>query len=157
MVRIATADDAEALMRLINAAFVVERSFIDVDRVRLEEVQEHQKTGTFLVLGNLDACVYVELHGNRGYFGLLSVDPALQGTGLGRKMVDAAEQYCRDHGCEWMDLRVVSVREELPPLYRKLGYAEHGTEPFVSKFETKMPVHLIRMQKRLSAPAEAES
>jgi GNAT superfamily N-acetyltransferase len=152
MVRIATGDDAEALMRLINAAFVVERSFIDADRVRLDEVHDYQRRGAFLIYGDMEAGVYVELRGARGYFGLLSVDPARQGSGLGRRMVDAAEQYCRDRGCEWMDIRVVSVREELPPFYRKLGYAECGTEPFVSEFPTKMPVHLVKMEKKLFGP-----
>ena len=148
-VRTAAPSEAEALMRLINAAFVVERSFIDVDRVRLEDVRELQQKGAFLVGGGMDACVYVELRGDRGYFGLLSVDPPRQGNGLGRAMVDAAEQYCRERGCRWMDLRVVSVREELPPFYRKLGYAECGTEPFQSEFPTMVPVHLIRMEKSL--------
>jgi GNAT superfamily N-acetyltransferase len=147
--RIATPEDADALMRLINAAFVVERSFIDVERVRLEEVREFQRTGAFLVAGEMEACVYVEVRGDRGYFGLLSVDPARQGRGLGRAMVEAAEQYCRDRGCRWMDLRVVSVREELPPFYRKLGYAESGSEPFESEHPTKAPVHLIKMSKPL--------
>jgi GNAT superfamily N-acetyltransferase len=101
----------------------------------------------------MEACVYVEPRGDRGYFGMLSVDPARQGIGLGRAMVAAAEEYCRERGCEWMDLRVVSVREELPPFYRRLGYAESGTEPFESEFPTKMPVRLVKMQKRLSAPA----
>jgi GNAT superfamily N-acetyltransferase len=149
MVRIATEDDAEALMRLINAAFVVERSFIDVDRVRLDEVRELQRRGAFLVHGDMEAGVYVELGNGRGYFGLLSVAPERQGSGLGRRMVEAAERYCRDRGCEWMDIRVVNAREELPPFYRKLGYAECGTEPFVSEFPTKIPVHLVKMEKRL--------
>jgi len=149
LTRIATGVDAEALMRLINAAFIVERSFIDVDRVRLHEVEELQQSGVFLVAGEMDACVYVELRRDRGYFGLLSVDPARQGRGLGKAMVDAAEQYCRERGCRWMDLRVVSVREELPPFYRRLGYAECGVEPFVSEYPTKMPVHLLKMAKTL--------
>ena len=148
-IRNATADDAAALMRLINAAFVVERSFIDVDRVRIEEVREFLQKGVFLIAGDMEACVYVELRGARGYFGLLSVDPDRQGSGLGRAMVDAAERYCREHGCRWMDLRVVSAREELPPFYRKLGYRESGTEPFESEYPTKMPVHLVRMEKAL--------
>jgi GNAT superfamily N-acetyltransferase len=150
--RTATPDDAEALMRLINAAFVVERSFIDVERVRLNEVRDLQRSGLFLVVGNMEACVYVELRGDRGYFGLLSVDPARQGNGLGRALVDAAEQYCRDRGCRWIDLRVVSVRHELPPFYRKLGYTECGTEPFESEFPTMKPVHLIKMEKPLTEP-----
>jgi GNAT superfamily N-acetyltransferase len=155
LIRIAAPRESEALMRLINAAFVVERFFIDVDRVRIDEVRELQETGVFLVAGEMEACVYVEARGERGYFGLLSVDPARQGNGLGRALVDAAEQYCRDRGCRWMDLRVVSVREELPGFYRKLGYVESGTEPFESDYPTKLPVHLVKMQKRLSAPPKA--
>lgn len=149
LTRIASNEDAEALMRLINAAFVVERFFIDVERVRLDEVRELQHRGNFLVAGEMEACVYVEVRGERGYFGLLSVAPSRQGNGLGRAMVDAAECYCRDRGCRWVDLRVVSVREDLPPYYRKLGYAESGTEEFVAEFPTKMPVHLVKMEKAL--------
>jgi GNAT superfamily N-acetyltransferase len=149
LTRIATSEDAEALMRLINAAFVVERFFIDVERVRLDEVCEHLDRGAFLVAGEMDACVYVEVRGERGYFGLLSVDPSRQGNGLGRALVEAAESYCRDRGCQWVDLRVVSVREELAPFYRKLGYVESGTEEFVSEFPTKIPVHLVKMEKAL--------
>jgi len=149
VIRTATTGDAEALMRLINTAFEVERFFIDVERVRLDEVREHQQKGAFLVAGNMEACVYVEVRGDRGYFGLLSVDPAKQGNGLGRMLVDAAEQYCRERGCRVMDLRVVSVREDLPPFYRKLGYTDSGSEPFESEYPTKMPVHLMKMQKAI--------
>jgi GNAT superfamily N-acetyltransferase len=149
LTRIATSEDAEALMRLINAAFVVERFFIDVERVRLDEVRKLQERGEFLVAGEMEACVYVEIRGERGYFGLLSVDPARQGNGLGRALVEAAESYCRERGRRWVDLRVVSVRDDLPPFYRKLGYVESGTEEFVSEFPTKMPVHLVKMEKPL--------
>jgi GNAT superfamily N-acetyltransferase len=148
--RIATPEDAEALMALINAAFIVERFFIDVERIQLEEVRQLQQSGVFVVTGEMAACVYVELRGDRGYMGLLSVDPKRQGTGLGRMMVEAAEEYAREKACGWMDLRVVSVRDDLPPFYRKLGYAEAGTEPFDSEHPTKMPVHLVRMEKRLT-------
>jgi GNAT superfamily N-acetyltransferase len=149
LTRIASTGDAEALMRLINAAFVVERFFIDVERVRIDEVRELQTRGEFLVAGEMDACVYVELRGERGYFGLLSVEPSKQGSGLGRALVEAAECHCRQRGCRWIDLRVVSVREDLPPFYRKLGYAESGTEEFVSDYPTKIPVHLVKMEKAL--------
>src|SRR5262249_53883526 len=136
---------------LINAAFVVDRFFIDLERVDLAEVHRQLKTGAFLVAGEMEACVYVEVGDERGYFGLLSVDPLRQGKGLGRLMVEAAEEYCRDRGREWIELKFVSAREELPGFYRRLGYTEAGTEPFPSEVPTKMPVHLIKMQKRLSA------
>ena len=61
---------------------------------------------------------------------MLAVDPPLQGSRLGRVMVDAAESHCRNRGCRWMDLRVLSPRRELLPFYEKLGYVQVRTEKF---------------------------
>jgi len=99
------------------------------------------------------ATVYVEVRGERGYFGLLSVEPALQGRGLGRLLVDAAEAQCRAVGCTAMDIRVVDVRAELPPFYRRLGYRETGSEPFSEDGAAKMPCRFIVMSKALDRPA----
>ena len=113
-IRPAVRHDAAALVRLINAAFAVERFFVDADRVDFGEVLRHLDTGTFFVEDAVSASVYVEPRGDRAYLGLLSVDPPLQGSGLGRALVAAAESYARGQGCRYMDLRVVSLREELP-------------------------------------------
>jgi hypothetical protein len=48
-----------------------------------------------------------------------------------------------------MDLNVVNLREELPPFYRKRGYAEQGTAPFPGDAPTKLPCHFVRMSKPL--------
>ena len=108
--------------------------------------------GRFLVLaddGALRGCVYVEISGDRGYFGMLSVDPSRQRLGLGRRLVEASEQFCRDAGCTSMELHVVSLRAELPPFYRKLGYEETGTQEFSPTEEWTQPCHFIVMMKRL--------
>ena len=89
--------------------------------------------GTFLVAekgGAPVGCVYVEERGERGYFGLLAVDPAEHGKGLGRMLVEAAEDRFRRAGCRAVDISVVDLRTELPPFYRRLGYVETGTAPF---------------------------
>src|SRR6266481_3786911 len=99
--RVASLADAEALVRLINSAFRVELPFIDGDRIDAEGVRSYMAKGKFLVADDttaLAASVYVELRGVRGYLGLLGVDPLRQGTGLGRKMMDAAENYFREAG-----------------------------------------------------------
>jgi GNAT superfamily N-acetyltransferase len=148
----ALAADAEALTAIINRAFVVEKFFIDGDRLNLEMVHEFLGKGEFLIADDdacVAGCVYVEVRGGRGYLGLLSVDPARQKTGLGRLLVEAAEAHCRARGCRAMDLRVVNLRAELPPLYRRLGYAENGTEAFPPGEGAKMPCHLVKMTKTI--------
>jgi len=152
MIRRAVESDAGTLTHLINAAFAVEQFFIDSDRISLAQVGEYFQTGAFLVAendGEMAACIYVELRGERGYFGLLSVDPIRQRSGLGRRLIAAAEEFCRNAGCRFMDMRIVNLREELPAYYTKLGYAETGISPFPPEVETKLPCHFVEMTKVL--------
>ena len=132
-VRVASVSDCEALASLINSAFAIEK-FLEGERTDPEQLKEMMRKGQFLLgcdaAGQLVASVYVEVRGSRGYFGMLAVHPEQQKNGLGSKMVGAAEEYCRAKGCGAMDLVVLSLRPELPPLYRKLGYAESGVEEF---------------------------
>jgi GNAT superfamily N-acetyltransferase len=102
------------------------------------------------------ACVYVEIR-ERGYLGLLAVDPPRQGGGYGRKMVTEAEDYARAAGCEFMDLRIANIRAELPPFYRRLGYVETGTEPFAPDARPTQPCHFVKMSKRLGVARATES
>ncbi|HEV7502164.1 MAG TPA: GNAT family N-acetyltransferase [Vicinamibacteria bacterium] len=152
-VRAAAPEEADALAALINAAFAVERFFIDGDRTSAAEVRALMGKGAFLVSeaqGALSGCVYVERRGARGYFGLLAVDPARKGTGLGRALVAAAEDRFRGQGCEAADISVVDLRQELPPFYRRLGYVETGTAPFPSDGKATRPCHFILMSKPLA-------
>jgi ribosomal protein S18 acetylase RimI-like enzyme len=151
-IRAADVPDVDALVRLINSAFRVEQPFIEGDRIDAEDVRSYMAKGKFLVAGNsssLAASVYVELRGDRGYLGLLGVDPARQGTGLGRRMMDAAENYFREAGCQAVDLRVISARTPLPAFYRHLGYVETGIAPFAPDVPVKVPCHYILMSKIL--------
>ena len=151
-IRRASTSDAEALTRLINAAFVVERVVFEGDRVDANEVYTYMRKGTFLLAeesGKVIACVYVEVREQRGYLGLLSVDPPRQGLGLGRQLVAVAEDFARGAGARAMDLRVISARAELLPFYRRFGYEETGTAPFAPGLKTKIPSHYILMSKPL--------
>jgi N-acetylglutamate synthase-like GNAT family acetyltransferase len=152
MIRRASQLDAAALLQLINAAFQVEKFFIDADRIALPQVHEYLQKGAFLIAeedGEIAACIYVELRGERGYFGLLSVDPARQRSGLGKQLIAAAEDFCRNSRCQFMDLLIVNLREELPPYYHSLGYRESGISPFTAEIETRLPCHFIQMTKAL--------
>jgi GNAT superfamily N-acetyltransferase len=151
-IRLALETDVEPLVRLINSAFRVELPFIDGDRIDREGVGTYMAKGKFLVaedFAGLAGCVYVELRGGRGYLGLLSVDPPRQGAGLGRKLMDAAEDYFREARCVAVDLRVISPRAPLPAFYRHLGYSEAGTAPFAASVPIKVPCHYILMSKSI--------
>ena len=151
--RMAVLGDAERITALINLAYRVEDFFKIGDRTDTGEVLARMKKGTFLLLGDdggpLAGCVYVDVQGNAGYFGMLSIDPARQGQGLGSRLIAAAEDYCRNAGCTAMELEVVDLRTELPPFYQKLGYSETGTRPFAAHEVTKLPCHYIVMSKPL--------
>src|SRR5258708_22209934 len=99
--RFRTADlgDVEPLVRLINSAFRVELPYIEGDRIDAAGVRSYMAKGKFLLAEDLPAlagCVYVELRADRGYLGLLGVAPQCQGTGLGRKLMHAAENFFRE-------------------------------------------------------------
>ena len=94
------------------------------------------------------AAIYIEVRGARGYFGMLSVDPARQKAGIGRILVDSAEAHFRAAGCQAVDIKIVHLRSELPPYYRALGYVETGTAPFVDD-NLKQEAHFVIMSKPL--------
>lgn len=148
------ADDAdiENLVALINAAFVVEQIAIPGDRIDRIGIQKYMGAGRFVVFEQTDSllgCVYVETRGQRGYLGLLAVDPEQQGRGIGRKLANEAESHFRNEGCRAVDLRVISARSELVAFYEKLGFAVHGTSPMPETVPLKIPCHYIHMSKNL--------
>jgi N-acetylglutamate synthase-like GNAT family acetyltransferase len=151
-VRLAGGADTGAIAALINAAFLVEKFFIDGDRINEEEVRRLLEKGCFLAAeaeGGLAGCVYVECTGDRAYLGLLSVAQSRRRGGVGRRLVAAAEEIGRQSGCKFIDLRIVNLRTELPAYYQRLGYEETGAAPFPADVPTKVPCHFIIMSKGL--------
>lgn len=155
--RVATKDDIPELIRVINAAYRAEDFFINGDRTNAADLMHRIEgtTGDFLVLDDpLDAglllgAVYVELRGARGYFGMLSVDPARQGEGVARLLVEGTEAYCAAHGCDSMEIDVVNLRDELPAFYRRFGYVIGEDHPFPEPAKLSRPAHLVRWTKSL--------
>jgi len=130
----------------------VERPFIGGDRVDNEGTLKYLSTGQFLLLEENDAlvgCVYLEKRGDRMYLGLLSIDPASQGKGLGRKLMDEAEEFAVRAGCVAMDLRTISQRKDIQPFYEHLGYTVTSMTPIPSEIPMVVPGHFVHMSKVL--------
>lgn len=153
-IRTATPDDIAEIVRVVNSAFTMEL-FLEGTRTDTERTTEMMEKGVFLVAEDaaqrMIGAVYVELRGERGYFGMLAVEPSLQRMGLGRMLVEASENYSREHGCTFMDLVVLSARTELPPYYHRLGYVETSTAEFLPNRPMKPGIecHKIIMSKAL--------
>jgi len=156
VIREATVTDSAEVAALVNLAYRVEDFFKVGDRTDAEEIAGLLEADAFLVAvnsaGPMAGSIYVAVKDGRGYFGMLSVHPDYQGHGLGRRLVEAAEERCRAAGCTEMDLWVVNLREELPPLYRHLGYSESGTAPWPADYlhQLSRPAHFVIMSKLLA-------
>lgn len=153
-VRVATTSDMPEMIAVINGAFLVE-DFLEGCRTDQQRLSTLMQQGTFLLAhnetGQLVASVYLEKRGERCYLGMLAVEPSHQGQGFGRIMTAASEEHAQKWGCTAIDLTVLSLRSELLPFYRKLGYQQIGTDEFRPSRPLKAGVqcHCIKLAKSL--------
>lgn len=156
-VRRAGAADVPEVVRVTNAAYVVESFFIDGTRTNVDEVAMllAQPQSAFLVIddpdvpGTLRASVYTETRGDRGYFAMLAVEPAHQGTGLARRLLGQVEDHCRAAGCRRLDFDMINLRAELPAFYARFGFVQVGTSEMGDRHKLKMECYRINMSKPL--------
>ncbi|MEO8568058.1 MAG: GNAT family N-acetyltransferase, partial [Ginsengibacter sp.] len=64
---------------------------------------EHEITG----------CVNLQQHGEKIYLGMFSVSPHMQGAGIGKQILKAAEEYALHKKCTAIYMSVISLRKEL--------------------------------------------
>lgn len=138
--RSARAADAAAITALVNAAYrgdsgrqgwTTESDLLDGTRISLETVQALLATPDCRVLvaeaaGRLVACAELRPEGGQLYLGMLTVRPELQGQGIGRRLMDAAEDHARALGLRGLVMTVISRRHELIAWYVRLGFRPTG-------------------------------
>lgn len=158
--RIATIDDLNAIVDVTNRAFLAEQFCVTGDRTDAADIRHRFATGIFFVIDDpsnrsrLLGSVFCSVENSRGYLGLLSVNPDAQGQGHARTLVAAVEQHCRSAGCNFLDITVVNVRNELFPFYAKLGFAAFDVLPFPVPVRALQPLHLVKMTKPLLSPGQ---
>lgn len=152
--RLATGEDAPRLISMINSAFSIEQ-FLEGMRTDEARLAAMMAKGSILMAedgaGNLLGSVYFELRGLRGYLGMLAVDPAQQGQGIARRLLEQAEKHLRETGCNEVEIIVLNMRPELLPIYRRMGFVDAGTMEFKPSRPLKpgVEVHGIIMLKKL--------
>ena len=142
----AEASDAPAVTALINRAYRGESSragwTTEADLLiglRIDEVGIHTVLNDPLSLlllavdaGTIVASIHGHLESDGVHFGLFAVEPVLQGRGVGKKLLKAAESAVKDHwGVTTAIMEVIPLRHELIRFYERHGYGRTGeTLPF---------------------------
>jgi predicted N-acetyltransferase YhbS len=76
-------------------------------------------------------CVLLEKKENTLYLGMLSVDPQMQASGIGKLLLQQGELYAQDQGYDTVTITVINIRHELIDWYKRKGYRPTGnSQPF---------------------------
>lgn len=142
----AVAADAESVAALVNAAYrgetskqgwTTEADLLDGRRTEAQAIARLlAEPDSVLLLGRcharLVATVHLQRHGTQAHLGMLTVDPTLQGFGIGKRLLAAAESYAvQTWSVSTMTMSVITCRDELLAFYRRRGYRHTGlVEPF---------------------------
>lgn len=138
--RRAVAKDIVAVTSLVNRAYrpgngpagwTHEDSHVQGPRLTepQAEVEIHHPQGHLLIAEQgtvLLGCIQVIRRGDVAWLGLLAVDPAYQGQGLGRWLMAEAEAWAGEDGARTAALWVLEARHELWVYYNRQGYFPTG-------------------------------
>lgn len=144
--RPATLADIDALVVLVTSAYrgdaskqgwTTEADMLDGQRIDPGVLRKDIERERSLIIiaereAQLLACAHVAEENGAGYFGMFSVQPDLQGGGVGKLLLAETERIARD---EWrlpaMRMTVIDIRDELIAFYERRGYRRTGiTKPF---------------------------
>ncbi|MDZ7645803.1 MAG: GNAT family N-acetyltransferase [Cytophagales bacterium] len=145
MISLATIGDVFELDKLVNAAYrgdssrqgwTTEADLLDGTRTNADAIVEliqNPDTTLFKYTEDDQILGCVELRNEKGklYLGMLTVRPHLQGKGIGKQLLVAAEVEAKRQNCRSIFMTVLSVRKELIDWYVRHGYQLTGDrKPF---------------------------
>lgn len=146
-VKKAIRQDIPELVKLVNSAYRGDASKkgwtteadlllgeIRTDAASLEHIFSNENDAILKYTTDDDliaGCVYLQKQHHKLYLGMLSVNPELQAGGIGKQLLDAAEEYAKENDCHTITMTVISVRKELIAWYLRHGYQLTGlNKPF---------------------------
>ncbi|MFZ2236781.1 MAG: GNAT family N-acetyltransferase [Dokdonella sp.] len=139
--RHATHGDINAIVALVQSAYrgdasragwTTEADMLDGQRIdaSMLETMLANPAATFLLAERSDrliACCELQHKGDDAYFGMFSVVPAEQGSGIGKEVLAEAERVvCDDWQCTRLEMTVIDVRDALIAWYERRGYVRTG-------------------------------
>ncbi|HBP38652.1 MAG TPA: hypothetical protein DD640_07920 [Clostridiales bacterium] len=151
-IRQATSADGPELLELIRIAMAVYArnseisTLLDSQKETLDELLDHMRSDHVLVAehrGRLVGTVRLILRGNgEAYFSRFAVLPALQQSGVGKLLYQAAEDWLRLNGVQTIKLHTALTNMPLVAFYRSRGFELQETKTargyprglFVKKF-----------------------
>ena len=145
--RQANVEDADEIVALVNRAYrgesskrgwTTEADLLDgtrTDRNDIVDLITPPKAALILCTtgDTIVGSVHVEKRRDECYLSMLVVEPELQGGGVGKVVMQAAEAHARDvfHSTK-MIMSVITIRTELIAFYERRGYLRTGKiKPFV--------------------------
>ncbi|VWC62019.1 GNAT family N-acetyltransferase [Burkholderia lata] len=139
--RAANEQDVDALVQLINSAYrptasaagwTHEAALIDGPRITSVQLAATFRAPDAVLLvaeveGSIVGCIEVRKDGNTAYIGTLAVSPSMQDRGLGKALLNEAEQFAvRSWKIGTAVMVVLSIRHELIDFYLRRGYSRTG-------------------------------
>lgn len=151
----ATDKDIPALHQLVNSAYrgesskkgwTTEADLLDGIRTDEEGLKEMMHHPDAVILkcedgsNGMIGCVYLQQQKDELYLGMLTVSPELQAKGIGKQLLNAADNYALQLNCTAIVMTVISVREELIAWYERQGFHTTGeTKPFPNNVRFGIP------------------
>lgn len=143
--RLAGEKDIPRCVALINRAYRGESSRLGwtteadllsglrIDEAGIRTILDDPRSFLLLALerGTIVGSIHGRLEADGVHFGLFAVEPGLQGRGVGKKLLDAAETTAvKRWGVSEALMEVISLRSELIDYYGRHGYQK--TESVIS-------------------------
>lgn len=168
MITQATIADAAELSALINSAYrgesskkgwTTEADLLEGTRTSEEElisiiassnhyllkfIRDEKIIGSVLLIAKKEVL----------YLGMLTVSPELQNSGIGKQLLQAAEQLAQQLELSRIQMTVIGIRKELLAWYMRNGYEDTGLrEPFPfgegDKALTSEPLDFMLLEKKI--------
>ena len=145
MISKADLKDVEILADLVNSAYrgdhakkgwTTEADLIDGTRTDAAALADIIKKHDTSILkyerdGRIVGCVELKKDHGKVYLGMLTVEPTIQGGGIGKEMLRAAEDFAKLEGAKSVYMTVITIRQELVDWYKRHGYVDTGErKPF---------------------------